>query len=169
MKRIVNAAVENLLRAEPLLKTISKETYTDTSAGPYNSSIGAHLRHILDIFLCIIKGLESRNVDLTDRKRGTMAEKDLEEALKYLYQVIAHLQGMVNLDPNLAISIVDDLGQGRVKIASTLASGLCQAHSHAIHHFACIAYLLYMNGENIPDGKFGYNPTTPIIAGQNGK
>ena len=119
--------------------------------------------------MCVIKGLESRTVDLSDRKRGTPAEKDPKEAMKYLQQVIAHLKGMVNLDPSLAISIVDDLGQGRVKIPSTLASGLCQAHSHAIHHFAVIGYLLYLNGEEIPDERFGYNPTTPLIESQNSR
>ena len=165
MEQIIKATVENLQRAEKLLEKISQKTYSDTSTGPYHSSIGGHLRHILDIFKCVIYGLESKNVDLTDRKRGTVVEKDPQKALNYLHQVINHLQGMVNLDQSTDILIIDDLGLGIVKIHSTLASVICQAHSHTIHHFACIGYLLYLKGEIIPDEMFGYNPTTPIVAG----
>ena len=61
--------------------------------------------------------------------------------------------------------MVDDLGQGQVTVEYTLGSALCQAHSHAIHHFACIGYVLEQLEVNIPDSRFGYNPTTPEMTG----
>jgi len=38
---------------------------------------------------------------------------------------------------------------------------LIQAHSHAIHHFASIGYIICKLGIELPDTDFGYNPSTP--------
>ena len=48
-----------------------------------------------------------------------------------------------------------------VTVNYTLASALIQAHSHAIHHFASIGYIISQLGIELPDADFGYNPTTP--------
>jgi hypothetical protein len=59
------------------------------------------------------------------------------------------------------VEVKDDLGLGMVTANYTLAAALIQAHSHAIHHFASIGYIISQMGINLPDGDFGYNPTTP--------
>ena len=68
---------------------------------------------------------------------------------------------METLSPETIIEVSDDLGQGIVISPYTLAAALCQAHSHSIHHFACIGYMLESLGEKTTDPRFGYNPTTP--------
>ena len=158
---LVDAATLNLERAERLIELLDQPSYSNSNAGPYYSSIGGHLRHVLDIFACIIRDVESRVVDLTDRRRGAIAETEPQEALKYLNSVIQGLSGLTEVDPSTTVTIVDDLGFGKTKIPSTLGAALCQAHSHAIHHFACIGYLLHLQGIELPDRRFGYNPTTP--------
>ena len=160
-KDITEAAILNLERAERLIRLLDGRSYSNASTGPYYSGIGGHLRHILDIFACVINGVESRVVDLTDRKRGTDAETNPEVGLKYLDSVIRGLSALNGIDHSTPVTLVDDLGLGRVETPSTLGAGLCQAHSHAIHHFACIGYLLHLQGIALPDGRFGFNPTTP--------
>jgi hypothetical protein len=59
------------------------------------------------------------------------------------------------------IEVQDDLGLGVITANYTLASAFIQAHSHAIHHFASIGYIISQLGINLPDADFGYNPTTP--------
>jgi hypothetical protein len=98
---------------------------------------------------------------LTDRKRGTVVEKNPVEGQKYLRKIISELECISDLDPSIAITIKDDLGMGMVEIPTTLGGGLNQAHSHAIHHFACIGYILHIHGITLPNKIFGYNPTTP--------
>ena len=161
---IIDPAIRNLERLERLIQLLDKHSYSNTKAGPYYSSIGGHLRHVLDIFACITRGVDSGIVDLTDRRRGTSVETDPEAALNYLDSVIQSLSGLKGIDPSTPVTIVDDLGSGKTEIPSTLGSGLCQAHSHAIHHFACIGYLLHLQGIALPDKGFGYNPTTPPVA-----
>ncbi len=52
------SAVEGVLQqGRALLQTISNEDYTYKEDGPYGFSIGAHYRHVLDHFLCLIEGL----------------------------------------------------------------------------------------------------------------
>jgi len=43
----------------------------------------------------------------------------------------------------------------------TMAAILIQAHSHAIHHFASVGYVISQLGISLPDEDFGFNPTTP--------
>ena len=162
LKQIIDPAIANLKQSKVLFTDLTPDLYASKSAAPYYSSIGGHMRHILDIFQCIFNGLESKFIDLTDRKRGTIVEKDPVEGLKYLYKVISELEGISDMDPGIAVTIKDNLGMGLVEVPTTLGGGLNQAHSHAIHHFACIGYLLHIHGAELPNRVFGYNPTTPI-------
>jgi len=159
---IIDAASANLERAEQLIRQLDDDSYANASTGPYFSSIGSHVRHILDVFSCVIEGAESGVVDLTQRERGTAAERDRDEGLEYLRTVIRELAPLAAADPATPVRMLDDLGMGKQEIPSTLGAGLCQAHSHAIHHYACIGYLLHLQGLDLPDLAFGYNPTTPI-------
>jgi hypothetical protein len=158
---MIDSAISNLERARHLIRLLDEHSYSNSETGPYYSSIGGHLRHVLDVFACIIRGMDSGTVDMTDRRRGTIAETDPEAGLNYLNSVIQDLSHLEIADPSTPVMLVDDLGSGRTEIPSTIGAALCQAHSHAIHHFACIGYLLHLQGIELPDRRFGYNPTTP--------
>ena len=158
---MTNAIVKNLQRGITLLNAIDDTQYSDTSIAPYYSSIGGHMRHILDVFDCIFEGLESNKVDLTARKRNELAETKTASGLTYFNQIIEKLQQLDNADYNQLVQVSDDLGLGMVTVNYTLASALIQAHSHAIHHFASIGYIISQLGIELPDADFGYNPTTP--------
>lgn len=161
MDAILKPIIFNLKKGESLLNRISTSIYTNKNVGPYYSSIGEHLRHILDVFDCIFDGLSSGKVDLTARKRNGQVETEIKAGLEYLESTIIQLQDMAALAPDLMVEVSDDLGLGMVVTPYTLAGAMCQAHSHAIHHFACIGYVLESLGESTIEERFGYNPTTP--------
>jgi len=158
---MISAITNNLQRGIKLLNAIDERQYTDISVAPYYSSIGIHMRHILDVFDCVFSGLESKNVDLSARKRNELVEQKLNLGLDYFDEIITNLERLdaENLDINVRVK--DDLGLGFVTANYTLASILIQAHSHAIHHFASIGYIISQLDINLPDADFGYNPTTP--------
>ena len=166
---MISAITINLDRGVKLLNSISDEQYSNTSVAPYYSSIGIHMRHILDVFECIFEGLSEGKVDLSARKRNEQVELKIAEGLSYFEKTIKKLEVLNSLDFEQVVLVVDDLGMGKVEQKYTLGGLLIQAHSHAIHHFAVIGYLLYLNGEEIPDERFGYNPTTPLIESQNSR
>ncbi|QMU66784.1 MAG: DinB family protein [Flavobacteriaceae bacterium] len=158
---MIDAIEKNLHRGIKLLNSISDQQYSDTSSPPYYSSIGAHMRHILDVFSCIFKGLESREVDFSLRERNALAEQKTTVGIDYFNQVISKLHQLEEEDFNMTLAVTDDLGLGKVTMKYTLESALCQAHSHAIHHFSSIGFIINHLGLKLPDNDFGYNPTTP--------
>ena len=158
---MISAITNNLQRGIKLLNSIDESQYTDVSVAPYYSSIGVHMRHILDVFDCVFIGLESNNVDLSARRRNALVEQKINLGLDYFSEIITKLEDLKAENLDMIVRVKDDLGLGVITANYTLASILIQAHSHAIHHFASIGYIISQLDINLPDADFGYNPTTP--------
>jgi len=158
---MINAIEKNLMRGVKLLNAINDQQYSDQSVAPYYSSIGGHMRHILDIFDCIFEGLPNKKIDLAARKRNELVEHFTLHGLLYFETILNQLRNFEFRNFNEIVEVRDDLGMGEVVVNYTLASVLIQAHSHAIHHFASIGFIISQLGIELPDEDFGYNPTTP--------
>ncbi|HBH91121.1 hypothetical protein [Ponticaulis sp.] len=156
-----DAIEKNLNLGADLIGFISDDQFNDKTVPPYHSSIGCHMRHILDIFDCILTGLDAGKVDLTARTRNVQVETDRDVCHEYLEQVLSGLNDLRSADLERLIDVTDDLGLGAVTCKYTLGALLVQAHSHAIHHFAALGYINSCLGINMPAAEFGYNPTTP--------
>jgi len=155
------AIIKNLQRGITLLHTISDEEYSNTTVAPYYSSIGGHMRHVLDVFDCIFAGLEKGEVNLTARKRNPLAETQTQYGIAYFEKIIQQLHTISDTDIDKKVRVIDDLGLGIYNANYTLSAALIQAHSHAIHHFASVGYIISQLNIALPDADFGYNPTTP--------
>ena len=158
---MIKAIEKNLCRGIQLLNYISDDEYSNTSVAPYYSSIGIHMRHILDVFDCILIGLESGDINLTSRKRNELAENYTQQGIAYFEDIIQRLKLLEKENFNKIVMVTDDLGLGIVSVNYTLSGILIQAHSHAIHHFASVGYVISQLGIMLPDDDFGFNPTTP--------
>lgn len=157
---MINAIEKNLYKGIELLKNISDNQYNNCTVPPYYSSIGKNMRHILDIFNCIFEGLEKGEVDLSKRKRNRLAEEQTTFGIAYFTTTIDKIRTLQNNDFNQIIKVTDNLGTGNLTINYTLGGLLAQAHSHAIHHFASIGFIINQLGIKLPDADFGYNATT---------
>lgn len=158
---MIDAIENNLNRGIQLLKCITDSEYSNTTIAPYYSSIGIHMRHILDVFDCIFDGLESDNINLINRKRNELAENYTKYGIAYFEEILLRIKLLENADFNKIVMVTDDLGLGIVSANYTLGGILIQAHSHAIHHFASVGYVISQLGIAFPDADFGFNPTTP--------
>jgi uncharacterized damage-inducible protein DinB len=158
---MIEAIEKNLQRGVILLNSISNEDYCNTTIAPYYSSIGGHIRHILDVFDCFFEGFQTGDINLINRKRNQLAENFTENGIIYFEEIIQKLQQLNNVDFNKIVAVTDDLGSGVVTVNYTLGGIIIQAHSHAIHHFASIGYIISQLGIQLPDNDFGFNPTTP--------
>ena len=158
---MIEAIEKNLERGIQLLEYISDEEYSNTSIAPYYSSIGGHMRHILDVFDCIFNGLVESDINLIERERNQSVENYTKSGIDYFGKTINQLNKIKSEDLNKILKVTDDLGLGVVTANYTLASVLIQAHSHAIHHFASVGYIISQLGIQLPDEDFGFNPTTP--------
>ena len=157
---MIDAIDKNLQRGIKLLNSITDEQYSDCTIPPYFSSIGCNMRHVLDAFTCIFNGLENNHIDFSDRERNQLAEEKTQFGIAYFKDTIAKLHQLKETDFDMMISVCDDLGTGVVTANYTVGSALVQAHSHAIHHYASIGFIINQLGIELPDADFGYNPTT---------
>jgi hypothetical protein len=164
MEALLKAIENNLSRGVKLLSCITDQAYSNKTIPPYYSSIGGHMRHILDVFDCVLEGVESGSINLIQRKRNELAENYTEHGLEYFNTVMNRLQDLRSANGDQIVSVTDDLGLGVVEANYTLAGILIQAHSHAIHHFASVGYVIAQLGISLPDEDFGFNPTTPKSA-----
>lgn len=160
MNDIQLAAYSTLNKAKILLLRLENKDICNESVPPYYSSIGCHIRHILDFYKCIFDGFDIGKVDLTNRDRNMTVEQDCICALDYLDDILKRIKLFQNNAQEI-ISVEDDLGQGKIKIQYTAGALLAQANSHTIHHYAIISYILDQLGICMEDENFGYNPTSP--------
>lgn len=160
MNIIIQSTLNTLQKSQILLNNLSNIQLCDASAPPYHSSIGTHIRHILDFYDCIFNVDSENRVDLTARSRNKDVETDCDRAQDYLNTIIGRLKA-ISYDMNDSVLVIDDLGLGKTEIPYTYGSLLAQANSHTIHHYAIINYIFDSLGIVINDSDFGYNPTTP--------
>lgn len=158
---MISTIKENLNKGVKLLELISNEQYSDDTIPPYFSSIGCHIRHILDVFSCVFKGLENKSINLTERERNKEAEEKRLIGINYFHEIIDKLNLLKEEDLDTEIQVSDDLGSGLETATYSLKAVLMQAQSHTIHHYATIGFLIHHLGIDLPYSDFGYNPTTP--------
>jgi hypothetical protein len=159
MNLIIQSTLKTLRKSQILLDNLSNAQLSDASVSPYYSSIGCHIRHILDFYDCVFNTKDGK-VDLTARSRNKDVECDCGCAQDYLNQIIGRLSS-ASFDIIDIVLVTDDLGLGKTEIPYTYGALLAQANSHTIHHYAIINYIFDSLGIVINDTEFGYNPTTP--------
>lgn len=170
MNTIVIDSLQNTLyKSKSLLTELSNPSYCCKDIGPYYSSIGSHVRHILDFYNCIFKGLESKHIDLTLRERSQLIESNCNCAISEIDVVATKLKSLRSTDLTLLLDVEDDLGDGNVILQYTLGAILAQANGHTVHHYAIIGYIMDRLDVVIEDENFGYNPTTPKTVLKNSK
>ncbi|GAA4953100.1 hypothetical protein GCM10023314_28350 [Algibacter agarivorans] len=160
MNLLTQSSLKTLQKAQILLANLTNVQLANATVPPYNSSIGSHIRHILDFYDCIFNLNDKNQIDLTARSRNKDVECDCDCANSYLTDIINRLK-TTTIEPNQIIMVIDDLGLGKTEIPYTYGALLSQANSHTIHHYAIINYIFDRLGIVINDAEFGYNPTTP--------
>lgn len=157
---MIEAIEINLLKGMKLLNSISDEQYSNKAIPPYFSSIGCHIRHILDVFSCVLRDFSTGNIDLTQRERNALVEEKVTLGIAYFDEILHQIKVLSQKDLQTAVSVTDDLGLGKCASNSTLGAILMQAQSHTTHHYASIGNIIYQLKIKLPDADFGYNPTT---------
>jgi len=160
MNMIIQSNLKTLQKTRLLLSNLTNEELCDNSVSPYYSSLGCHIRHILDFYDCVLNINSNKQIDLTARKRNNTVECDCKTAVDYLDVITNKLENF-DLKAEEQVMVIDDLGLGKTEIVYTFGALFAQANSHAIHHYAIINYILDSLGIALHDNEFGYNPTTP--------
>lgn len=149
-------------QAIDLISCLDKSEYQQSLPPHFPSSIGAHMRHIVDHFLALMNGWQNGEVDYNLRHRENEVEKEPFEALEALNKINDWLLALLPADLDAKLSITSEIDVSRTHSTtcqSTLERELVFVSSHAIHHYALIRIICSMKNKAIPQ-YFGYAPAT---------
>jgi hypothetical protein len=118
------------------LNQLSNEEYIQPSKILFNASIGQHVRHIIELFLCLEKGYETGMVNYEKRKRDYQLETNKDLAIQLLKDIYHRIE---RSNTNLVMEAEDyDDTTGVVAIPSNYYREIAYNLEHTIHHMALI-------------------------------
>jgi uncharacterized damage-inducible protein DinB len=158
-----NSYVDVIEQAISLLEDISLADYQEVLAPHFSSSIGAHIRHIVDHFLALKHASMSGEINYNKRNRHADVEQFPHSAIVTCESITAWLKETCSTQLlNQRVLVTTDIDISHTKAAtceSTLERELVFVASHAIHHYALIRIIRHMQGKDLPEF-FGYAPST---------
>lgn len=127
---------EVIFKLEDSLDKLSDGDYSIPLRILSGASIGQHVRHIIELFSCLINGYENGLVNYEKRKRDPAIESDKELANKSLGW-ICHHANKANKALLLELNY-DDLSDKFMYIETNFFRELAYNLEHAVHHMALI-------------------------------
>jgi hypothetical protein len=118
------------------LKSLSDEEYVKHSAILFNATIGQHVRHIIELFLCLEKGYETGVVNYEQRKRDLRIQNDKDFANGLLHDIYSRLNRQ---NKGLLLEgAYDEHSAELVSIDTNYYREIAYNLEHTIHHMALI-------------------------------
>jgi uncharacterized damage-inducible protein DinB len=152
-----------LRRYLTIIESISDVQYTLDNQPLFNSSIGAHTRHVLDHYQAFMDGLLLGHVDYDARARVSDIELSRPVAIEKINTTIARL-AQIDDDDDRALLVSMDVGMSEVQSnepqRSTVGRELVFLHGHLIHHEALVVFILRALNISLADNNIGLAPST---------
>ncbi|MDP5105010.1 MAG: DinB family protein [Polaribacter sp.] len=156
-----NYCKENLNEIKNVVSKLSDAQYTFQSTNLFGSTIGQHVRHILEVYQSVLNGFETKVINYDDRARNLVLETDTNSAIEVIDEICLKLTGN-QIDMQMVLEGNFCLAEGKkIKIDTSLLRELAYCLEHSIHHQALIKVgLLEVKCLNFIDDTFGLAPAT---------
>lgn len=143
---VVNGCLEACRRCGEVLNRVPPELYGNGTTD--GSSIGVHIRHCLDHFVCFFDGWSNGKIDYDARERDATLESDPENARTALADIEERLRGISSerLSESVKIRQTVDVEGDASEVESTIGRELAFLSGHAIHHLALIDMMARKEG-----------------------
>jgi uncharacterized damage-inducible protein DinB len=163
-RRVLIAAHHGLLdQALRLVETLDAPAYCADVPAAGLAGTGPHLRHVLDMYGCFLRGLPEGRVDYEDRVRDGRLEAEPAAGAAALRFVANQLRNLERAALPARLHVHGDTPVGmereRAWSDSTPERELQFLLNHTLHHFALIAAVLRLQGHAVP-ADFGMAPST---------
>lgn len=133
---LTEACLNILSQLNDLVKQVDEKDFSRPSVALSNSTIGQHLRHTLEFFLCFESGYEKGLINYDKRGHDKLIETDKFIALSTLSRISDFIQ---NLNSNRPLQLevgynlaADDF----ITIETNAVRELVYNIEHAVHHMA---------------------------------
>jgi hypothetical protein len=135
---LTSACQQILYQLESLLADISSEDYSKPSVVLNGSTIGQHIRHTLEFFICFEQGFDRGVINYDKRNHDKVIEEDKFVALNTLRRVQKFVADVpVNKSLSLEVSY-DVSSQAATAVQTNAHRELVYNIEHAVHHMAII-------------------------------
>jgi uncharacterized damage-inducible protein DinB len=142
---------------EEALLQISDEEYKMPSKHLFQSSIGQHVRHIIELFQCLVTGHETGVVNYDKRRRNYTIETERMVAITLMHQVIESID---RADRKIVLEASFGSDEEVIAIESNFVRELAYNLEHTIHHMALIRVGIAELTDVKVSEKFGVAPST---------
>jgi hypothetical protein len=153
--------IQNLLQIRELVNNMKEEDFVNKLEILSRSSIGQHLRHILELYQCLLDGTVTNEVNYDNRKRNLKLESDPAFALRTIEEIS---EKIFNLDSDRCLSLVGSFSastEKKLTIQTSIYRELAYNLEHSIHHQALIKIgLSALQLSHLVDEDFGVAPAT---------
>jgi hypothetical protein len=158
---LTNACENSIGDCQLILEQIIDGMYTYRVEN--HSSVGAHIRHIIERFNCFFDGHPQQLIDYDNRKRDRNLEASLVNAKHALAGVSSSLN-KVRASKLTAVSVSESVDDNHppVVVQSTIERELMGLVSHTTHQLAIIVMLVNAQGGSLPV-ELGKAPSTLIF------
>lgn len=116
-----------------LLLQLSPTDYSSVSPVFRNSSIGQHVRHILELFDCLLTQYESGEINYDLRKRDLRLENDLA----FVFEKVREIQSKINISDKELFLLQGKIPEYQA-VKTTYFRELLYNLEHCVHHQALI-------------------------------
>lgn len=155
----IQKAIEQVfLQLNKVLEQIGSEEYRLPRSILSNATIGQHVRHIIELFLCLDAGYETGTVNYENRKRDYQIETDKMVAAGLLFTIAGRLE---KPDKFLELEAGYDADSNDlIRIESNYYREMIYNLEHTVHHMALIRVgLQEIASVKVPEG-FGIAAST---------
>ena len=161
MLKLIQDNITCLQQGKDLINSMTDDDYTEPNPKLESGSIGAHIRHNLDHYLCYLRQSPQAQVNYDDRSREEGIEKDRKVAAEHIDFIIQQISELSDTDLDQKIQVIMDCGSGDPEnwCESTPRRELQFLASHTIHHYA-IVKMLCLNRGIKTTSDFGVAPST---------
>lgn len=135
---IHETAIDLLDQLKVILKQLTDEQLARPIEALSGSSIGGHVRHSLEFFLCLLDAAASGMINYDHRKHDPYVERDVKLALNILEEVQSRMNACHHDHPLLMQVNYELYESESLTIHSSVHRELAYNIEHTLHHMALI-------------------------------
>ncbi len=136
MTQLFQAGSVILLQLNNVINQITQEDFRKPSVALSQASVGQHLRHTLEFFICLMQGYEQGVVNYDKRSHNKEMESHKAIALKTIAQIQNFVQA-IQIDKSLKLEVAYQPDcENCITIESNYLRELTYNIEHAVHHMA---------------------------------
>ena len=152
---LIQSVKNNLSENIDLLRQLTNEEFTQQNPELSNATIGEHMRHIIELFGCLLENYDYGLINYDDRKRDVLLQTDKNEAIAIIEKYLLEID-----KPNKPLSLTHNCFSSIELLQTNYFRELIYNLEHSIHHQALIKVALHSLPHIKIPSTFGVAPST---------